>query len=82
MGGLGARGRGLELRPEWAEGLPGGVSVVTGRQMLGGSGGCLAAASAEVPFGGFSIFNGEEARSSAVSGGGREAWRHQAPKSP
>lgn len=51
MGGLGARGRGLELRPEWAEGLPGGVSVVTGRQMLGGSGGCLAAASAEVPFG-------------------------------
>ena len=51
MGGLGARGDGLELRLEWAEGLPGGVSVVTGRQMLGGSGGCLAAASAEVPFG-------------------------------
>lgn len=51
MGGLGERGDRLELRLEWAEGLPGRVSVVTGRQMLGGSGGCLAAASAEVPLG-------------------------------
>ena len=51
---------GLEPRLEWAEGLPGRVSVVTGRQMLGEGGGWRWRWHLpKFPSGGFSVFSGE-----------------------
>lgn len=67
MGGLGDR---LEPRLEWAEGLPGGVSVVAGRQMLGaGEGGPWRRHLRKFPSGGFSVFSGEG--SEVLRGAGR-----------
>lgn len=75
MGGLGDR---LEPRLEWAEGLPGGVSVVAGRQMLGAAeGGPWRRHLRKFPSGGFSVFSGEGSevfgceRGGAVGAGGR-----------
>lgn len=72
-GWFGRRGDSLEPRLEWAEGLPGGLSVVTGGQMLVG-GETWWWHLWKFPLGGF--FSpppppaDKEARSSAVNGGG------------